>query len=226
MNKNVLTFDETVRRRISTRAFLPTPLSDEELNDVLQDAQFSPSNCNTQPWNVHIVSGAKKDELSQLIINNDLASIQSPNFTFSYKDFFGDYYIRSQEQARIYYEALGIDRDDKEKRQEYYLKNYQFFNAPHVAFLFMPSFGDNVRVASDMGMYAQSFLLSLAARGYAGIPQTSLGFHADIVRKTLGISDEYKLLFGISFGYADTDKKASNIRMPRLDVNDSVTFHY
>ena len=52
--------------------------------------------------------------------------------------------------------------------------NYSFFNAPHVALLFMPSFGDNVRVGSDIGMYGQTFLLSLAARGRGGIPQTSL----------------------------------------------------
>ncbi|MEY8742411.1 nitroreductase family protein [Bacillales bacterium AN1005] len=63
----------------------------------------------------------------------------------------------------------------------------------------MPVIGDNVRVASEIGMYAQSFLLALAARGIGSVPQTVLGFHAEVVREVLGVSKEMKLLFGISF---------------------------
>lgn len=225
MNHTVLPFDETVRQRVSARAFLPTPLTAEQIQAVLQDAQYSPSNCNTQPWHVHVVSGATKDKLARLMIENDLAGQQTPDFTFSYDDFYGEYFERSQEQARLYYEALGVARDDKARRQEVYLRNYQFFNAPHAAFLFMPAFGDNIRVASDIGMYAQSFLLSLTARGFAGIPQTLLGFHADLVREELGVSDEYRLLFGISFGYADPAAPSAATRMPRIPVEASVVMH-
>lgn len=225
MSTPVLAFDETVRQRTSVRAFLPTPLTDEQIHAVLQDAQYSPSNCNTQPWHVHVVSGETKDRLAQLMIDHDIAGKQTPDFTFAYEAFHGDYFDRSQQQAKLYYEALGIARDDKEKRREYYLRNYRFFDAPHAAFLFMPSFGDNVRVASDIGMYGQTFLLSLAARGFAGIPQTLLGFHADLVREALGVSDEYRLLFGISFGYADTSNIAATLRMPRIPVESSVVMH-
>ncbi|SCC03273.1 nitroreductase [Kosakonia oryziphila] len=225
MNNPVLAFDETVRSRSSVRAFLPTPLSDEQIRAVLQDAQYSPSNCNTQPWHVHVVSGETKARLAKMMTVNDLEGRQTPDFTFSYEDFHGDYIERAYEQARLYYEAIGIDRDDKVRRKEAYLRNYQFFNAPHAAFLFMPSFGDNIRVASDIGMYAQSFLLSLTARGFAGIPQTMLGFHADMIRNELGVSDEYRLLFGISFGYADTSAAAANTRMPRVPVENSVVMH-
>ncbi|KAA3667354.1 nitroreductase [Pectobacterium carotovorum] len=225
MSENILTFDKAVRQRVSTRAFLPTPLTNEQLYEVLQDAQFSPSNCNTQPWKVHIVSGELKNKLTEQMIAKDQQGDVSPDFSFSYDDFFDGYYERSQEQARLYYESLGVSRDDKPTRKNLYLRNYKFFDAPHAAFLFMPTFGDNVRVASDIGMYAQNFLLSLTARGYAGIPQTMLGFHADLLRKELGVSSKYQLLFGISFGYADNEQKAANIRMPRLSVDESVTFH-
>ncbi|MEO3738818.1 nitroreductase [Kosakonia oryzendophytica] len=225
MNHTVLAFDETVRQRSSVRAFLPTPLSDAQIRAVLQDAQYSPSNCNTQPWHVHVVSGETKTRLGKLMTANDLAGVQTPDFSFSYEDFHGEYFDRAHEQARIYYEALGIARDDKIRRKEAYLRNYQFFNAPHAAFLFMPSFGDNIRVASDIGMYAQSFLLSLTARGFAGIPQTLLGFHADMIRKELGVSSDYRLLFGISFGYADTTAPSAQVRMPRIPVEQSVVMH-
>ncbi len=221
----MLSFEETVRLRHSPRAFLPTPLTDAQIHEVLQDAQYAPSNCNTQPWHVHIVSGETKQALTQAMLRNDELGKVSPDFSFDYADFSGDYFARSQEQAKQYYEVLGIARDDKAQRHDALLRNYAFFGAPHAAFLFMPSVGDNVRVAGDIGMYGQNFLLSLAARGYAGIPQTLLGFHADTVREMLGVSDNYRLLFGISFGYEDVDARANRLRMDRIPVEQSVVFH-
>ncbi|MDX7989240.1 nitroreductase [Xenorhabdus sp. 12] len=225
MNTTTLAFDETVRNRFSPRAFLPTPLTDEQIHQVLADAQNSPSNCNTQPWHVHIASGKTKEALTEAMLQNTSKGLITPDFSFDYADFYGDYFDRSQEQARIYYETLGVAREDKAKRNEAYLRNFKFYGAPHVAFLFMPSFGDGIRVASDMGMYGQTFLLSLAARGYAGIPQTLLGFHADVVREILGVSEQYRLLFGISFGYADSNAPTHHVRMGRISVDESVTIH-
>lgn len=221
---NKQSFEEVVRHRYSPRVFQPNPLTEKQIMSVLEDAQLTPSNCNTQPWNVHIVSGDKLAELRDAMIAADDSGVADPDFTFDYGHFYGKYTERVQEQAREYYSALGVSRDDKEKRREVYLRNYRFFNAPHAAFLFMPSFGDDVRVGGDIGMYAQTFLLSLAAKGFQGIPQTLLGFHANLTRELLGVSSDYKLMFGISFGYPDDDNTA-NIRIGRVPVEESVTFH-
>jgi nitroreductase len=193
---------------------------------VLEDAQLSPSNCNTQPWNVHIVSGQKLAELSTVLQEKTDAGMYTPDFSFDYADFYDVYSDRQKEQGKAVYEALGIARNDKDGRRRVSISNASFYDAPHVALLFMPSFGDNVRVAGDIGMYGQTFLLSLAARGLGGIPQTFLGFFAGTIREVLGISDEYKLLFGISFGYPDEAALANRIEMGRDPVTDSVAFHF
>jgi nitroreductase len=118
-----------------------------------------------------------------------------------------------------------VARSDVEGRREVVRENLRFYGAPHVAFLFMPALGDGVRTAGDVGMYAQTFLLSLTARGFHGIPQTILGMYADTVRGTLGISDDLKLLFGISFGHADPSAPVNDLRMHRLPLGDSVVVH-
>lgn len=222
---NTLTFQQTVRSRHSCRGFLGTPVPDDVLREVLQDAQCAPSNCNTQPWNVHIVSGEKLAELSRTLHAKNDAGEFTPDFSFDMGAFYGPYGERKNAQGKAYYEALNIAREDKEGRHRAAALNYSFFNAPHVALLFMPSFGDNVRVAGDIGMYGQTFLLSLAARGLGGIPQTSLGFFAGTIREVLGISEQLKLLFGISFGYPDEAAPGSHMRMGRVPLEDSVTFH-
>lgn len=192
---------------------------------MLEEAQLTPSNCNTQPWNVHIVSGQRQKELSDKLVNAYEAGRYSLDFTFDTHDFQGRYRERQFTQGKTYYEALNVAREDQVARRDVNLHNYLFYHAPHVAFLFMPSVGDNVRVASDVGMYGQTFLLSLTAHGLGGVPQTVLGMFADVIREHLGISADYKLLFGISFGYPDETAPVNGFKMGRDPVSANVTFH-
>jgi nitroreductase len=215
-------FSALVRARQSVRAFLPQPVPQQTIREVLEDAQWAPSNCNTQPWNVHIVSGASRERLSAALLNDVGKGRFSPDFSFSTKDYFGPYAERNDEQGRVRHDDLGIARDDAQGRMALAMQNYHFFNAPHVALLFMPSFGDCVRVGSDVGMYGQTFLLALAARGLGGVPQTSVGLLADTVREVLGVPDDLKLLFAISFGYPDPGVTKTPLGRAPLEAN--ITF--
>jgi nitroreductase len=220
-----LSFKEVVRLRKSCRGFLPTPVPADIITSVLDDARQAPSNCNTQPWVTHLVSGDKLRELSDAILAAIAAGEYSPDFSFDNAEFYGRFGERQRAQGKAYYDTLGVARDDKEGRTAAGNLNYTFFGAPQVALLFMPSFGDNVRVAGDLGMYGQTFLLSLTDHGLAGIPQTSLGFFAAIIRRVLNISDELKLLFGISFGYADPEASLNTIKLGRDPLASNVFFH-
>lgn len=220
-----LSFAETVRARRSFRHFLPTPLPDAVIKAVLDDAQHAPSNCNTQPWNVHVVSGQKLAELSAALHEANAAGRLSPDFSWDEGAFKGRLDERRKEHGKLYYESLGVARGDTAARQEASNRNFSFFGAPHAAFIFMPVIGDNVRVAGDLGMYGQTFLLSLAARGLGGIPQTVLGLFAATIRQTLGVTEDQKLLFGVSFGHPDETAPGNRTRVGRDPVSASVTFH-
>jgi nitroreductase len=224
-DETMLSFEQAIRARRSIRAFRPDVVPSRILQEVLLDAQHAPSNCNTQPWNVHIVSGTKRNALSVALHEAYRGHRLSTDFSWDETAFSGRYDERRREQGKVYYENLGVVRDDGEARADAAAVNFSFFNAPHAALLFMPIVGDGVRVAGDIGMYAENFLLSLAARGLGGVPQTVLGLYADVVRKVLDIPFEQKLLFGISFGYPDEDARANRSRMGRDPVAASVTFH-
>ncbi|MCX4641734.1 nitroreductase [Streptomyces sp. NBC_01446] len=226
MPSTASTFSDLVRSRRSVRGFRPTPPSLSDIRGVLEDAQTAPSNCNTQPWTVHVVSGAERDALSGHLLKADEEGRFSYDFTFDYADFGeGSYLDRAHQHAATLYQALGIPRSDRRARKAAARENLAFFGAPHIAFLFMPTFGDGVRAAGDIGMYAQNFLLALAARGLDGIPQTKLGFYADTIREHLGVPKELKLLFGISFGTADVTAPANSFRMGRIPLEQSVVLH-
>jgi nitroreductase len=223
MTSTTTPFVDVIRSRRSARKFLPTPLPASEIRAVLEDAQTAPSNSNTQPWEVHVVSGAMRDAISDELLRAYENGRESADFTFDYGD--GTYLERSRAHGATLYEAWGIGRSDVEGRREVVRDNLRFYGAPHVAFLFMPKLGDGVRTAGDLGMYAQTLLLSLTARGYHSIPQTILGMYADVVRDALGLPDELKLLFGISFGTADPAAPVNDVHMHRLPLDESVVLH-
>jgi nitroreductase len=223
MNESLTVFENIMRQRRSVRAFLPDEVSQATLNDIFTLAQTAPSNCNTQPWQACVASGAKRHALEQALTAAILRGEFSMDFPYAGK-YTGIYKERQYDAANQLYSSMGIAREDKAARNEAFMRNFSFFDAPHVVFLFLDeSFG--IREAADVGMYAQNLMLSMAAYDVACCPQTALGFHADIVRELLNLPSTMKLLFGISFGYEDKNNAANNTRVGRADLAQTVTFY-
>lgn len=218
-------FHDVVRDRRSIRAFQPTPVPDELIAAVLDDARHAPSNANIQPWDVHVVSGATRDAVSAAMLAADTEGRQTPDFPWDYDELRGVHRDRQVAQAAAYFRSLGIDRDAKQQRRVAVRRNLEFFDAPHACLLFMPDLYDGVRVAGDVGMFAQTFLLSLTAHDLTGVPQTLLGFYADAVREVLGIDESMKMLFGISFGYADSESPVNRYRTDKAAADENVTYY-
>lgn len=216
-------FSHIVRQRRSLRAFLPTAVPDATLTAIFEEAARAPSNCNTQPWLVHLVSGGRLEQLRQRLPAAFAAGETSLDFPYdgSYE---GVYKERQYAAAHALYAAMGIAREDKTARQQAFMRNFSFFDAPHVALLFLPEpFG--LREAADLGMFAQTLMLAITARGLGSCPQTALGFEAQLLRAELGVPARHRLLFGISFGYPDPDAPVNHCATGRASVADFVTFH-
>ena len=215
-------FAEVVNNRRSVRKFLPAAISQETLQAVFELAGRAPSNCNTQPWQVWVASGDVRNRLSARLLQSMIDGKVSMDFEYN-GHYEGVYKQRQRDAASELYGALGIAREDKEKRSEQFLDNFRFFDAPYAAFVFLPEpFG--LREAADVGMYAQTLMLSLTAYGLASCPQTALSLDADSVREVLNIPAENKLLFGISFGYEDKSDRANHCRVGRASLQQVVHF--
>lgn len=216
-------FEAVVTQRRSVRGFKKQVVDQALIQHVFSIAGRAPSNCNTQPWAVHVVSGGKLERLRDILPVNTMRGMTTLDYPYEPK-YHGIYQERQYDAANQMYGAVGLERKDKEQRMEVFMRNYRFFGAPHVAFLFLPEhFG--LREAADIGMYAQTLMLALTAHGLASCPQTSLGFHADAVREVLEVDASYKLLFGISFGYEDIDDPINNTRMGRAELSETTVFH-
>ena len=209
--------------RRSVRSYYPDPVPAPLLDKIFSQAQRSPSNCNTQPWVVHVVSGETLEAMRDALPKKAQSGETNLDFPYNIK-YPGVYQDRQYDAANKLYASLDIKREEKSRRQDVFMQNYQFFGAPHAVFLFLPEhFG--LREAADVGMYAQTLMLTLTANGLASCPQTSLGFHADVVKEMLGVGDDLKLLFGLSFGYPNNENPINSVRVGRADISDVAVFH-
>jgi nitroreductase len=216
-------FESVAFERRSARAFLPQPIEQSALERIFSIANRAPSNCNSQPWITHVASGAAIKGLREKVSAAWTAGQITMDFPYD-GAYHGVYKERQYAAAQAMYDAAGIKREDKASRNELFVRNFRFFDAPHVAFLFLPEpFG--LREAADVGMYAQTLMLALTASGYASCPQTALGFFSDLAREEFGLEKNNKLLFGISFGIEDTADALSSCRTARATLADNTVFH-
>lgn len=223
MTEQARIFDDVVLGRRSLRAFLPEPVTAATLERIFSVSQRAPSNCNTQPWITHVASGSSLATLREELPRRFMKGEMSLDFPYD-GVYQGVYKERQYGSAQALYDAVGIAREDKARRQEQFMRNFTFFDAPHVAFLFLPEpFG--LREAADLGMYAQTLMLAMSAHGLGSCPQTALSFEADVIRELLGVDASNKLLFGISFGVPDPDAPVNQCATDRASLPDCVHFH-
>ena len=219
-----MNLDDAIRLRRSVRGYLPTEVPQSLLREVFELAQYTPSNCNVQPWVPHVVSGRALRSLSDALLEAGRNG-QPHHADWPADGKFGGIYRERQVDAAVQlYGAMGVDRRDLPGRQAAYVRNLAFFDAPHAVFIFMHQPFDT-REATDIGMYAQTLMLALTARGIASCAQGALGLYPGIVRKQLGLGADHRLLFGISFGYEDPAVKANAARVGRATLQDVVRFH-
>ncbi len=219
-----MSVDAAIRRRRSVRGFLPDELPLPLLHEIFELAQRAPSNCNVQPWIPHVVSGETLRWLREALVSAGMQDVApQPDWPADSK-FFGVYRERQVDAAVQLYGAMGVERRDLVGRKLAYVRNQGFFDAPHVVFIFMHHPFDT-REATDIGMYAQTLMLAMTARGVASCAQGALGLYPDIVRQHLCVGADQRLLFGISFGYEDPGVRANDARVERARIDDVVHFH-
>ncbi len=230
---------ELIRSRRSVRDFLPKPIPHEVLYEVLEDANWSPSWSNTQPYRIAIASGPVRDQLAtELTAKFDAGMKAIAGGVFGKLKAFitrdgipdGDVKVDFEypesllERRRAtgfgLYKLLGIQREDRAARNAQMRRNFEFFGAPTVIFVFVHQ-GLREYSVLDAGIFLQSFMLAAEARGLGTCAQGALATWASPVRAAFEVPEDYNLICGISVGYA-SGHKVNTFNPGRADVGEMV----
>jgi len=216
---------EAIIQRRSIRSYLDKQVDEELIKSIFLQAQDAPSNCNTQPWHVSVVSGAVRDEVEKRMVAEIMSGKPPANvFKPGDKDLVEENRKRQIDCAIALYDSVGVKFEEKDKRQELMLRNWQFFGAPHGAFISMRKDMGEVN-AVDVGIYVQTLMLVMAANGVGCCPQGALAMYPNAAYELAGVPEDHGILIGLSFGYADKEAPINNYDVGRAELDTSVSFY-
>jgi len=216
-------FETVVRTRYSARKFKPDPVPEPTLERILRLAQWTPSWCNCQPWQLIVTRGAGTDRFRDAILAHARSGAHAnPDFAFP-AAYEGVYRDRRKVCGVQLYQSLGIGKDERAAAAGQALENFRLFDAPHVAIVTTEE-ALGVYGALDCGLYVQTFMLAARDSGVDTIAQAALASYPDFVREHFGLPPTRKLVCGISFGYAADTHPIHSYRTERAGVADAVRF--
>ncbi|EHB58038.1 nitroreductase [Mycolicibacterium rhodesiae JS60] len=213
-----------VRERWSCRGFRPDQVPHDVITEIVDVARATPSWCNTQPWHVHITEGAATDRFRTALrarVGSEFSEHPDLPFPASYN---GPYQERRRISGWQLYESLGIAKGDRVASGAQMMKNFELFDAPHVAVITTDA-ELGLYGAVDCGLFVQTFLLAASSLGVATIPQAAIASQSPFIREYFGLADDRLVLLGISFGYPDHSHPANSYRTGRQALDEMVTWH-
>lgn len=202
--------------RHSCRAFRPDPVPRGVIEAILRTAQRVPSWCNAQPWKVTLTSGAETDRFRAALKEEAETGRPEPDMEWP-AGYSGEYLDRRRTCGWQLYEAVGVQKGDREGSARQMKENFTLFGAPHCAIISSPvelgPYG-----AIDCGGFVTGFTIAAQARGVASIAQAAVASFGPFLHRYFGIPDDRLILCAISFGYADADHPANAFRTERADL--------
>ena len=198
--------DSAIKTRRSLRAFLPTPVPRETIEQILEVAARAPSGTNTQPWKVYVLTGAARTELSRKVAlaYDDPAERAQHTEEYAYypTEWKSPFIDRRRKVGWDLYGLLGIEKTDKARMHAQHRRNYEFFDAP-VGLIFTIS--RTMRQGSwlDYGMFLQSVMVAARGRGLDTCPQAAFTQFHRIISAHIGAPVDEQVVCGMSLGWAD-----------------------
>ena len=213
--------DAAIVSRRSVRAFLPTPVARQTIEDILRVASRAPSGTNTQPWKVTVVSADALQRLGQAVlrVHDDPAerALHSEEYDYYPRTWKLPYIDRRRKVGWDLYSLLGIGKADKQRMHAQHGRNYVFFNAP-VGLVFTI---DRVLERGswlDFGMFLQNVMVAARGRGLDTCPQAAFTPFHRVIEHELGVPGGDMLVCCMALGHADPEAVENTLVTEREPV--------
>ena len=216
---------DAVASRFSCRAFLPTPVPEAIVREIIERAARAPSGGNLQAWRIYAIAGARVEELKALLSPRmgELPKGEGGEYQIFPTDLKEPYRSRRFGLGELLYRSIGVPREDRPARYRQYARNFQFFGAPVGLFFAIDKTMLPAQWA-DIGGLIQTVMVLARAYGLHTCPQEAWITWQRTMRTFLELPDELMLFCGMALGYADTSAPINFWRSPREPLDNFATF--
>lgn len=213
---------EAVLSRRSVRGFLPTPVDPALIRDILAKAARAPSGGNLQPWHVTVLAGEPLAALKADMAGRRLGE-EAAEYAIYPPDLPDPYEARRRAVGEAMYGAVGIAREDREGRRQWFARNFQLFGAPVGLFVHTPKLMGPPQW-SDIGMFLQSVMLLVREAGLDSCPQECWAVFPDTVRRHAAVPEDHIFFCGMAIGARDPDEPANGLVPERAPLEEWAVF--
>lgn len=217
--------EKALLTRRSVRGFKPEPVPMATVRRILEVSSRAPSMTNTQPWQVHVLTGAARARLSAEVLAAHEAGEHPPMDYEYYPATWSDPYLtRRREVGWALYGLLGIEKGDREATSRQHGRNYTFFGAP-VGLIFTIDRGLAMGSWLDLGMFMQNVMTAARGAGLDTCAQAAFASYHAIIRRQLAIPEAQIVVCGMALGHTDPDEPANRLAASRVPVETFTQFH-
>lgn len=218
-------YDEVVLGRRSIRGYKPDPVPRELIEEIVRLAIRAPSSYNSQPWNLTIVTGAVLDRIRAGNVERTLAGEPDSREFRKGSPYSGVHRERQIGVAKQLFAAMGIARDDAERRQDWVLRGFRQFDAPvSIIITYDKALADGDDATFDCGGVANAIVNAAWSRGLGTVINSQGILQSPVVRKEAGIADDQVIMKTIALGWPDEDFAANAVVSERRSLEEAVRF--
>ena len=218
--------DEAMQERRSIRGFTDDPVSRELLEEILTLANHAPSSMNTQPWHFHVLTGEVLENVRKGNTERMLGGVPPSREIPAHGKYEGVHRDRQVEIAKQLFAAMGIERHDAERRQDWVMRGFRQFDAPvSVVVTYDKALNDHGPVAIfDAGAATYGLVLAAWSRGLGAVINGQGIMQSPVVRECADIPEDQVILTCVALGWPDETFEANAVKSLRRETGEVATF--
>ena len=217
--------EKVMRERRSIRGFKDEPVSKILLEDIIALANRAPSSMNTQPWHLHVLTGKPLEAVREGNTDRMLAGMTPVREIEDYAAYEGEHRKRQIEIAVQLFEAMGIRREDAERRQDWVMRGFRQFDAPvSIVVCFDRSLVKNTIAHFDTGAMTYGLVLAAWSKGLGAVINGQGIMQSPVVRQAAMIPDDQVILTCVALGWPDEDFVANSVISHRRPLENVTCF--
>ncbi|MGB3379260.1 MAG: nitroreductase [Allopontixanthobacter sediminis] len=218
-------YDDVVLGRRSIRGYKPDPVPETLIREVLEIAMRTPSSMNTQPWNFYVITGEPLDRIRAGNTERMIAGVPQSREFRTGEAFGGVHRERQIGVAKQLFGAMGIERDDAVRRQDWVLRGFRQFDAPVcVIVTYDKVLSGSDDTAFDCGAVATALVNAAWSRGLGAVINSQGIMQSPVVREHAGIAEDQVIMKSIALGWPDEDFPANAVVSSRKSVDEAAVF--
>lgn len=218
-------FETLVRTRRSVRGYKSDPVPRAVIAEIIEVAKGAPSSMNSQPWHVHVLTGEPLEEVRRRNTEMMLAGAKPKRDIHTHAPYEGVHRERQVGIAMDLFAAMGIQRHDKDMRQDWVMRGFRQFDAPVSLVLTYDRVLDPGMTAPfDLGALSYGICLAAWDRGLGTVVNGQGITRSDIVREVAAIPDDEVIMTCIALGYPNDEFPANGVKAAREPIDRFVRF--